>query len=143
MLQRLAATAYCSCQCTQCHQPTPISQRLPQLKRSPFLLLYGSAASYLLLSLIFWSSVSGECPTAATSSLASELGLPAWSSPFTFAIILSESWSLSFCSFFAFAKVCSGAVRLACCSKRRRRACFLDSASWRAARSALMDFLAK
>ena len=116
---------------------------LPQLKRSPFLLLYGSAASYLLLSLIFWSSVSGECPTAATSSLASELGLPAWSSPFTFMTMVSGSWSLSFFDFFGFAYVWSEPVGVAYCSKRRRRACFWNSASWRAARSALMDFLAK
>lgn len=50
-----------------------------QLNRSPFLLLKTSAASYLLFSRILCSGVAGACPTGATSSLASLLGLPAWS----------------------------------------------------------------
>jgi hypothetical protein len=100
---------------------------VPQLNRSPFLLLYGSAASYLLRSLIFWSIVSGEWPTAATSSPTSELGSPAWSNPFTLASTPSASGF--FFTFFGFAYVWSEAEGVEYCSKRRRRACLLDSAS--------------
>lgn len=55
--------------------PSPRSQA--QLKRSPFRLRNGSAASYLLFSLARCSASTGAWLTGAASSLISLLGLPA------------------------------------------------------------------
>ena len=105
--------------------------RILQLNRFPFLLLNGSAASYLLFSVIRCSAFSGACPTGATSSLISLLGLPAWSRPLELCVPLLGSVWCAFC------------LPVAELSTRSSRICFFIRASCFAARSALISLLAK
>jgi hypothetical protein len=118
-------------------------------KRSPFLLRYASLASYLLFSLALPSPSTGSCLVGAGSMPASILGFPLVPPyPGLPAIPLPAPFLLELCgAAFNNCEVVDwgewSEEERCCCSSWNTAMRFWRSVSAFAARSALMDFLAK